>query len=317
MGRILDLDEAKKNPDWEIVLNKLKINAGDCAAVMEESPFETAFGLWQIKTGRKPRPVQTEAMKSGVLTEPLIHAWYQEYKHMEGQSQVWAVDDELPWICALGDFWNAEHRHLAEYKAPAREDSADHLLAKREGRVPHHYALQMTHLCAVYGAKTADFVSWRSPTDYVVIPFKLDMDYWLTDILPRYAEFYQRLTSNEWPEPEGRVIEESEEWRMFARRYLDAKVMLAEAEDRKKRAEAGLRRMATAKTTVGGGIRATWSAFKPRYEAVVTAQSQEALAKVLKALEPLEGKAGVGKITKREWPANLVLRIGQSEDKDE
>lgn len=312
MPRKLDLDPEKKNPDWAIVFAG-GINAGDASAILEESPFETAYGLWLTKTKRKPRPKQTPAMLSGLNTEPLISRWYQEKKGMTGESQVWMVMDDPEWIRGLGDFWCAPARHGAEFKAPTRDDSTDHRLAK-EGQVPQHYWDQCQHLIQVYDAVSWDFVSWRSPEDAVIIPVQRDNDYWLTVMLPAYVEFWRRVQEDEWPKPEGTVHEESQEWAVGAAWVLEGKAMGGAAESRKRRGEAMLRRMATAKTTIGGGITATWSAYKARWEAVVSADSEEALAKIMKAISPLEGKHGVGKLTSRSYPPNLILRISEADE---
>ena len=210
MGRLLLLDDAKKNPDWQLVFGG-GVNAGDAAAVLEESPFGGAYHLWLLKTKKIPRPEQTDAMKHGNTTEPLILDWYKTYKGMEGRGQVWAVYEDAEWVRGLGDFWNAEARHGAEFKAPTRDDSGDHLLAK-QGQVPYHYWLQCVHLMEVYDSLSWDFVSWRSPEDAVVIPVKRDTDFWLTEMLPRYMEFWRRVSEDNWPKPEGNAIEESEEW---------------------------------------------------------------------------------------------------------
>jgi len=316
--RFLDLDADKKNPDWQIVFQG-GVNAGDASAILEESPFESAYGLWLTKTKRKPRPKQTAAMLSGQNTEPLIFEWYSRIKNLKGESQVWAVMDDPEWIRGLGDFWCAASRHGAEFKAPTRDDSADHRLAK-EGQVPQHYWLQCIHLMEVYDALTWDFVSWRSPEDVAVIPVERDTDYWLTVMLPAYQEFKRRVDDDEWPRPEGTVMEESPEWAEAARLVIEGKSMSGAGEQYKRRGEAMLRRMATAKTTIGSGIKATWNAYRARIEAAISITGdtpedmQKNLRNVMSALAPLQGRPGIGKITPREYPPNMILRISESDN---
>jgi putative phage-type endonuclease len=314
MPRFLELDEAKKSPDWNIVFGG-GVNAGDAAPILEESPFQSAYGLWLLKTKKVARPPQTEAMKHGNVTEPLIMEWYKAHKGLDGQGQVWAVYDDAEFIRGLGDFWNAEKRHGAEFKAPTRDDSSDHRKAK-EGDVPFHYLLQCWHLMEVYDAATWDFVSWRSPEDAVVIPVERNTDFWLTEMVPRYQEFWRRVQEDSWPKPEGTAMEGSGEWAEAARRVLDGKAMKSEADGWVRRSEAVLRRMAVAKTTIGGGIRATWTTYKPRWEVKISAESEAAMQRILKAVEPLEGRAGVGKISTTSFPPNLVLRISEQAEKE-
>jgi YqaJ-like viral recombinase domain len=312
MPRFLDLDEAKQNPDWQIVFGG-GVNAGDAAAILWESKFEGAYGLWLLKTKRKPRPEQTDAMKHGNVTEPLIFEWYKRYKGMNGRSQVWAVHEEAEWVRGLGDFWNVEQRHGAEFKAPTKDDSEDHLIAK-SGKVPFGYLLQCYHLCEVYDAATWDFVSWRSESDNAVIPVERNSEFFWSEMYPRYEEFWARVQANEWPEPTGTEQQEGEEWRMWAQRHLTGKAMEREAKEYLARADAGLKRLASAKVTKGAGIRATWSVYKPRWEVVVSADTADAQTKIVAAVKPLEGKAGVKRISTRSYPQNLVLKVSEESD---
>src|SRR5215469_268053 len=167
----------------------VRVNAGDAAAILYESPYSNRYRLFLEKTRRIPRPEQTEAMRSGNLTEPLIFEWYRQYRGIDGVSQAWAIDDEYPWLQAKADFWNAEKRLLAEFKAPSRDDAKDHNAAKA-GVIPRHYLLQCIHLMEVFDAAEMDFVSWRSADDFAVIPVKRDPELWYETMLPAYAIFW-------------------------------------------------------------------------------------------------------------------------------
>ena len=316
MPRYLDLAQKdgqlifEGRPD-EKLISAGGVNAGDAAAILAESPFETAYGLWQLKTKRRKKPPPNQAMLGGRITEPLIFAWYKDYAHMEGRSQVWAVYDAeegCEWIRGLGDFWNAELRHGAEFKAPARDDSADHRNAK-EGGVPFHYLLQCWHLMEVYDALTWEYVSWRSPDDYAVVPVERNTDFWLTVMVPAYLEFWRRVQENEWPMPTGNTREESEAWRDAATLWLESDRMASLGKSGKERATAAITRLASAKLTTGAGVKAMWSARRPKYEAKISADTPAALAQIMAALKPLEGRQGVGKISQVETPENLILQI--------
>jgi hypothetical protein len=257
-------------------------------------------------------------MEHGNTTEPLIFEWYKNEKKIEGISQAWALYDDADYIQAKCDFWNAQMRHGAEFKAPVNADTS-HRQAK-EGQIPFHYYLQCLHEIEVCDAQSWDYVSWRldenGKPDGVIIPVERNTEFWLTEMVPRYQEFYRRVSENAWPKPEGQVIETSEEWAKAARLFIDGKVMESDSKERKKRGEAALRRMATAKTTTGAGIRASWVAYKPRWEIKISADSEKAMQAILNAVSPLEGKQGVGKISSTAWPPNLVLRVAEVSDAD-
>ena len=309
MPRLLSKDEAL---GWTREHGQ-RINAGDAAAVLYEDPYQSPYQLWARKTGRIPRKEQTDEMKSGNTTEPAIFGWYEQRTGLKGLSQTWGAYTDAEWIQTKNDFWVPESKHLAEFKAPFRDDSKDHILMK-QGVVPYHYGLQCQHEMQVMEVETMTLVSWRSPSDFAILEIKRDDDFWATVMLPAYIEFYRRLTENAWPKPDGNCEMADEEWTMWSRRLSDAKAMRIEAQGLMDRAEAAIKRMAEAtgsKRIKGGGIEAVWTTYRPRWEVSVKAESKEALDAIMKALEPLEGRAGVKEIKPKEIAANLLLRISE------
>lgn len=310
MPRILSKDEAL---GWTREHGQ-RLNAGDAAPILWESPFDSAYQLWARKTGKIPKKEQTKEMVAGNMTEPAIFAWFEQFTGLKGGlTQVWAAYEDAEWIQAKADYWLARDGVLGEFKAPTRDDSKDHLLAKA-GHVPYHYWLQCQHTVNVFDIGSMKFVSWRAADDYAIIEVKRDEDFWASVMLPAYMEFYQRIQEDRWPKPDGNVVEESEEWTMYARRLIEAKEDVRAAEYRLERAEAALRRLADqsgAKTISGGGIRANWITYKPRWEVAVNGETKAAMNAIMEALKPLDGKTGVKEIKPRERYANLVLRIEQ------
>jgi len=313
MSRLLTRDEAL---GWTREHGQ-RINAGDAAPILYESPFDSPYQLWLRKTGRVPAKEQTPEMQSGNVTEPAIFAWYEQRTGLKGQSQVWMAYEDAEFIQAKADFWHPESRHLAEFKAPTKDDSKDHLLAK-EGQVPYHYWLQCQHLMNVFGVEQMAFVSWRAADDHVTVEVPRSDEFWLFTMLPAYMEFQHRVEENAWPKPQGQCEEQSEEWAMHARRRMEAKAMIREAEFRLDRAEAALKRMADngCKTTRGSGLRASWVEYKPRWEAVIKAENKAGLDAIMKALKPLGNKQGVGEIKPREYPPALFLKFTAENDED-
>lgn len=293
-----------------------RLNAGDAAAILYESPWDSAYQLWARKTGRIPAKEQTDAMKSGNITEPAIFAWYEQRTGLKGLSQTWCAYEDAGFIQAKADFWHPETKHLAEFKAPSRDDTKDHEIAK-SGRAPYAYWLQCQHLMQCFDVPKMTLVSWRAADDFAIIEITRDDDFWAEVMLPAYMQFFARIQENAWPKPEGTETIEDEEWVMQARRYLEGRLMLREAEQQMDRAKAALTRMADigAKTVKGAGVRATWTIYKERFEVVVKADSKDAMNQILAALEPLKGKQGVGEIKPRPFAPNLVLRI--TEDKSD
>ncbi len=305
MPKMMDLSQG--SDDW-LLWREKGIGGSDAPIILEESPWSSAYKLWLQKTNRIPRTPETPAMRHGKDTEPLIREWYINKTGNEGAACA-AIYDEAGYIRVSMDHWNPNTRHAAEFKAPTSIEGHN----KCREVVPYHYWIQCQHEMQVMDALTLDFVSWHNG-DGIIVPVERDDNFWLMTLLPAIQEFWRRVQENAWPKPEGAAMNDSPEWAEAALLFTDGKFMEREASDRKRKGEAALRRMAVAKTTSGAGIRASWVAYKPRWEAKISADSEQALAAIMKALAPLEGKQGVGKISSTAWPPNLVLRVAEVVD---
>lgn len=308
MPRMMNLSQG--SDDW-ILWREKGIGGSDSPVILEESPWSSAYKLWLQKTNRIPRDKENAAMLHGKNTEPLIREWYIAQTGKEGSACA-AIYDDADYIRVSMDHWNPNTRHAAEFKAPMTLEGH----RKCKEAVPYHYWVQVQHELQVMDAATLDFVSWYQG-DGIIVPVERDDDFWLMTLLPAIQEFWRRVQENSWPKPDGEAVDTSPEWANAADRFINAKAVHKEFDGVKQRAEAALRRMAVAKTTTGGGIRASWVAYKPRWEAKISADSEQALAAIMKALAPLEGKQGVGKISSTAWPPNLVLRVAEADGKSE
>jgi len=292
-----------------------RVNAGDAAAILWESPWDSAYTLYLRKIGQIPRKEQTPAMARGNEVEPEIFAWYEQIKELNGGiSQAWAMHDDADFIQAKVDYWHPKLRRLAEFKAPFRDDSRDHKTAKA-GEVPYHYWLQCQHELAVYDVAEMDFVSWRSAADMALITVKRDREFWDNVMFPAYFEFQQRVRDRAWPMPNGSIEQRDEEWAMWARRYAEAANAMRAAEGALDRAKAAIKRMADcgARNIEGAGLRASWTSYKPRWEVSISVNSKQVLDELLTELQSVEQRRGVNRLSTREYPANLLLRIATSE----
>jgi putative phage-type endonuclease len=256
------------------------LGASDAAVILEESPFRTAYDLWLEKTGaRKPRPT-SRAMAHGNAHEKDAIAWYSQRTGRQGRP-VCAVYDDADYIRASLDFWDG-NSHGAEVKAPLEYDQFRH----HKEAIPSYYWIQCQVQMQVMNLTTHDFVSWFGG-DGVIHPVQRNDEFWYDTLLPAMQEFWQRVLDRQWPMPEGEQMLTTPEWCEAARRFSDAKVMLTEAETLKQQAEAVLRRLATTKVTIGGGVRATWRLTPGRRELVVPIADDKQLARATEALRKL------------------------------
>ncbi len=131
------------------------IGASEIAAVLGESDFQTAYGLWLEKTGKKPRFQGNWATERGTQAEPVIRELYRQRTGLTLIKKNFECA-ELPFLAASLDDYCPELELVVEYKYPSREK---HELAKK-GIVPKTYIsqLQQQMLCA--NAPHADYVSY-------------------------------------------------------------------------------------------------------------------------------------------------------------
>ena len=114
MPRLMNLTQG--SDDW-LIWREKGIGGSDAPIVLEESPWQSAYGLWLLKTNRvKPKP-PSAAMEHGRTSEPLVREWYIKQTGKEG-SPVAAIYDDADYIRVSMDHWNRNTRHAAEFKAP-------------------------------------------------------------------------------------------------------------------------------------------------------------------------------------------------------
>lgn len=301
MPQMIDL--AQGSPDW-LAWREKGLGASDTPIVLEESPWMSAYQLWQQKAGLVKAKPPSAAMDHGRNSEETARLWYVQQTGVE-VAPATAVYSDAEFIRASVDGWNAETRHLVEIKCPT---TIEGFRKAKEGEIPVMYELQMFHEMEVMDAASCEYVCWFNG-DGVIIPVQRNTDLWCTEILPQLEEFWRRVQAKEWPVPQGMEVNESTEWKLAADNFLAGKRRMREGEDMKRGGEAAMRRLATAKTTTGAGVKAIWYNVKPRWEIVIKAESEAASNAILKALEPLQSKAGVKDIKTRPYPPNMWLKV--------
>ena len=134
-------------------LRARSLGASDAAAATGRSPWTSNVELWQIKTGRKPRPDigDKPAVKRGHDAEPLVRAMF-ALDHPEYAVEYRGAFDVVrrpgePWYIATLDGRLVD----IESDAPGILEIKTGALASRAaadawaGRVPDHYFCQVLH----------------------------------------------------------------------------------------------------------------------------------------------------------------------------
>lgn len=320
----LVLDLAQGSPEW-LAHRQKGIGASELANVLEENPFKggSAFDLWLLKRGL--RTVEdNDAMRHGRDNEAAARDAYCSKFNLDFPPVVFQHND-FPWLFASLDGWNEEERHIVEIKSPKSSDLYKRAL---EGDIPRYYAIQMVQQIMVAEAKSCDFWVWDAPSQQgACVPFPIGEplqildgmsveEYWYVVALPALEEFWRRVVEGVWPPLQSSThrIEDAATLAEFVRlagERTEAQEVIKSVEDRKDATEAALKRLAGgAKTTSGGGYRASWFNFKPKYIVQVELANDATAAQLLEKLTANIGaQPGVLSVKRADWAPRLDFRV--------
>jgi putative phage-type endonuclease len=279
----------------EEMMKSKGIGASDVAAIMSLSPWQTALELFEIKTGRRPKPPQTEAMKRGNELEPIAFKEYCELTGFAGEQQIVAIHPDLPYLRCIADGWDG--KRLLEIKSPQSKKLIESV---RQGIVPDHYALQCATSMYIFGVGECDFyvfdaegselttVDWSRPFMGTTL-----FDYWGTMALPAIERFWGCFVNDTWAEsgtPEINVAR----WLVAIETRRKAVDQISKLEIEKDRADSELKQMISgAKSATAAGWQAGWQDRKGSFGVGIKVDSAETMQEILTALESIRGMAGV------------------------
>lgn len=232
---------------------QLGIGGSDAPIIMGVSKFKTPFELFLEKTGRKRQPPKNKAMAHGVANEAKAR---DAYTLETGNFMPPANVDAGGFLHASLDGYDPETKTILEVKAPW--DITDHISAK-EGHVPDHYFPQLQHCLAVAGAATAHYFSWFGEGDQILLEIPFDEDYWTKELYPREREFWEWVTSGQYPIPKGEEVRDDPEYLAVEREIWAALAMREVANERMRLAKAKIQRLIKAEVTRGEKLEATWT----------------------------------------------------------
>lgn len=193
-------------------------NASETPIVMGLSPFETAFHLWLVKTGRAEQKV-TAPMIRGTELEPAARAAYEEQTGNLMEALVVQDGDysaSLDGTTLAGDL-------VLEIKCPMKGRDSDLWKAVESGQVPEHYCWQIEHQLMVSGAQRAHLWVFDGK-DGLLAEIPAAPDRW-PEIHLAWDEFMKYLESDTPPPLSDRDTRtrEDAEWRDATAKYIAAK----------------------------------------------------------------------------------------------
>ena len=127
------------SPAWHEHRAKYR-NASETAVVMGESPWQTPYQLWELRTGRRQQLVNA-AMAWGTALEPLALVTYEALSGNVMQPLV-LIDGEYS---ASLDGLTFEGDLLVEIKCPYKGQGSSLWQQVAAGEIPAHYRWQLEH----------------------------------------------------------------------------------------------------------------------------------------------------------------------------
>ena len=221
---------------------KHSIGGSESPTILGVNPWETPIELWERKTGRRPDPEETPAMRRGTFLEPLAATIYQEQtgRKLRKVNRLLRHKDH-PFLTGNIDRAILDVSRgpgILEVKCPGLQIFGK---AKREG-LPQQYNVQLQHYLAV-ARRTWGSVAIFSAERWAMLFFDVDRDQNLIDlIVVKDAEFYQCMIEDRPPaidaeipelpaaEPGELVTMDSPEWRQAVDRLREATAIRDEAD---------------------------------------------------------------------------------------
>jgi putative phage-type endonuclease len=139
------------SPEWHAHRAKYR-NASETAIVLGESPWQTPYQLWELRTGRR-QPEVNAAMARGTALEPQARAAYEQLTGQVMQPLVLVEGDysaSLDGLTFDGDL-------LVEIKCPFKGRDSVLWQQVAQGEIPVHYRWQLEHQFMVSKARQGHF----------------------------------------------------------------------------------------------------------------------------------------------------------------
>lgn len=189
------MSSMKQNTNEWLLWRRQGIGASDVAAILNISPWQTAYQLWESKTGRSVKSDSNEFIfKKGHELEPKARAQY-EILHDRLAPPKLVQREDCPWARASLDGFCEEDNRIVEIKYVGNGEKWE---MAQKGEVPEYYRSQMMWQMYVTGADKADYVAFNSET-IIVIEVPMDIPY-IKNIVERVTDFWDMVQDDVAPE---------------------------------------------------------------------------------------------------------------------
>lgn len=201
----------QRSASWHSFRSK-RIGGSDAPIVCGQSPWKTAFQLFEEKTGRRPQPDLSDnfAVQRGIRLEPMVRAMCELLLDMDLPDDI-LVHPEKAYMMASLDGWNKDARVFLEMKVGNKKDHdaiivpEGAIFCEDQRALPAKYFPQVQHQLYVTGAPYGVFASYyiskgqdESRGNLKLVKCLRD-DEWLSRYLPLADRFYECLVNGTEP----------------------------------------------------------------------------------------------------------------------
>lgn len=212
------------SPEWHAHRMRYR-NASETPAVMGFSPWQTAYQLWLLRTGRK-LPVETDAMRHGKTQEPAARRAYEALTGAVMEPQVLVRGD----YSASLDGLSLDGRVLLEIKCPVRGRRSELWQDVLAGVIPLHYRFQIQHQLMVSKASLGHLFVFDGEQG-LIADVEPDPEAWI-GIREAWDVFMVHVQSDE-PPPLTEVdtlYRNEPAWQLAAAQFIECKARCDSAE---------------------------------------------------------------------------------------
>jgi putative phage-type endonuclease len=237
------------SPEW-LEMRKSYVGASDAPIILGDSPWKTAYQLWEEKLGLREPPETNAAMQRGNELEPIAREAYNQYTGLFCEPAVMFHPDHK-WMMASLDGIALDHSMVVEIKCPGQKD---HDTAK-SGSVPQKYVAQLQHQLAVCGLNVLHYFSYRDG-EFHLVEVERNEEY-IQRLYSEEGNFWKKVRNFEAPDLSNRDILErnDERWLQAANAWKSIYSDLKDVEAKEKQARNTLIDLSGEHSCCGGGVR--------------------------------------------------------------
>lgn len=252
------------SPEWHAHRAKYR-NASETAIVMGESPWQTPFQLWELRTGRRP-PTSNAAMARGTALEPQARAAYEALTGNVMQPLVLLEGD----YSASLDGLRFEGDLLVEIKCPYQGQGSSLWQQVAAGEIPAHYRWQLEHQLMVSKASKGHFYVFDG-REGLLLEMLPCPDRWQA-IHAAWDGFMHCIATDTPPAlmDRDKLIRTDAAWQQAAERYTELKAEAERLAERVEDAKVTLQGLAEHPSEQGFGVSVTrfWKTGSVDYKRV-------------------------------------------------